>query len=493
MKKNIFIWSGLALLFAVTRLINLKIIPIFTDEAIYSYWAQVALHDPANRFISLEDGKQPLFIWLAAAFQRFVTDPLVATRLVSVLAGIGSLIGIYLLARTLFNKKAALLAAIFYIVLPFTILYDRMGLYDSLLTALGIYTVLLTIKMAKEPRLDLALLNGFAIGLGMITKSTAQLFLYFIPVSLIMFNIKREKLVSRFTKWVSLTLVTIFLSQIIYNSLRLSPLFYLIDRKNHEFIRTFSQVLNNPFLHFQSNIQTMILWLLQYNGPLFMILLTAAIILGFIKRQKQAIYLSFFVLAPILIEGLFNQVLYPRFSLFFFPYAIILICAFLVKLSTSKKYAKYFWPLIAVTLIFPLINSFLLLTNPPKATIADSDKNQYLNSWPAGYGVEQVIKIVKADSAGQKVYVGTEGTFGLLPYALQIYFYGNQNVEIVGFWPVRDIPNQVMQQAKSKKTYFIFNETQNIGDNSINPHLKLIAKYQKGSGDSFMHLFKVLP
>src|SRR3989344_5493890 len=99
-KKNITIII-LFLLYAFTRLINTKIIPIFTDEAIYMYWAQVALHDPAHRFISLEDGKQPLFIWFFAFAQKFIADPLLAGRLVSFFAGTASLIGIYLLTKEL--------------------------------------------------------------------------------------------------------------------------------------------------------------------------------------------------------------------------------------------------------------------------------------------------------------------------------------------------------------------------------------------------------
>src|SRR3989344_1150596 len=79
-KNNLVVWFFLTILYFTTRLVNLKLIPIFTDEAIYARWAQIALHDPVNRFISLEDGKQPLFIWLAAIAQKFISDPLIATR-----------------------------------------------------------------------------------------------------------------------------------------------------------------------------------------------------------------------------------------------------------------------------------------------------------------------------------------------------------------------------------------------------------------------------
>ena len=187
-KLEFFFWPLIGSVYFLTRTINLKIIPIFTDEAIYTYWAQVALHDPANRFISLEDGKQPLFIWFAAIFQKFIGDPLIATRAVSILAGFGSLIGIYFLSKELFSEKVAKLSAILYLILPLTLLYDRMALFDSLLTMFGIWGIFFTIKLARKARLDTAILAGFSIGFAMITKSSGVFFLYFLPLSLLFFD-----------------------------------------------------------------------------------------------------------------------------------------------------------------------------------------------------------------------------------------------------------------------------------------------------------------
>src|SRR6266705_3402180 len=50
----------LVVLFFITRFFNILSLPIFTDEAIYIRWAQIALHDANWRFISLTDGKQPM-------------------------------------------------------------------------------------------------------------------------------------------------------------------------------------------------------------------------------------------------------------------------------------------------------------------------------------------------------------------------------------------------------------------------------------------------
>ncbi len=80
---------GIILAYFATRLINLTAFPIFTDEAIYILWSQIVSRDAAWRFISLVDCKQPMFTWIAMVLMRFISDPIFAGRLVSVLAGFG--------------------------------------------------------------------------------------------------------------------------------------------------------------------------------------------------------------------------------------------------------------------------------------------------------------------------------------------------------------------------------------------------------------------
>src|SRR3989344_2896755 len=324
-------------LYFITRLVNIKVIPIFTDEAIYTYWAKVALNDAAHRFVSLEDGKQPLFIWIAAICQKFIEGPLIASRLVSIFAGFGSVTGIYFLAKELFSDKVARISSLLYVILPFTLLYDRLALFDSLLTMLGIFAVYLSIKMAKNPRLDLALLNGFAIGLALITKSSGNFFLYLLPFSLLLFNFRQKMILKNLSKWIGLSLVTFVLSQIIYNSLRLSPLFYVIERKNYEFIRSFSEIINNPFLFAFSNFKSLIVWAVTYTSlPLF-VLFVICLLWGYVRKDLKIIYLSILVIMPFSAEVIFNKVLYPRFALFYYPYILLLIAYFAVLLIDSFK------------------------------------------------------------------------------------------------------------------------------------------------------------
>ncbi len=492
-KFEFFFWPLLVLVYFLTRIINLKIIPIFTDEAIYSYWAQVALHDPAHRFISLEDGKQPLFIWLAAIFQNFINDPLIATRAVSVMAGFGSVVAIYFLTRELFSDKVAKLSALLYVILPFTLLYDRMALFDSLLTMFGILSILFAVKLIKNPRLDTSIFSGFAIGLAMITKSSGVFFLYFLPLSLLLFDFTAKNRNVKFLKWLGLSAISVVLTQLMYNSLRLSPLFYIIGRKNLEFIRPFSEVAKDPLIFFKSNLFTLSTWIASYiTWPLFLIFIISAI-WGIYKMNKRIIYLSFLFLIPFLAMAVFNKVIYPRFLLFYFPFLIIILSHGVISfLDRIPQFKKSFVAIFALFLILPLSSSYFLLTSPTKARIADSDKGQYLNDWPAGYGVNEVVEIIRNESKDKQIYVGTEGTFGLLPYALLIYFFGNHNVQITGFWPVdtNKLSQQALEQAQINKTYFVFNENQK---EITNRNLKFVVKFQKGVGNSYMRLYQVIP
>lgn len=491
-KRNYLIWSLLVPLFFVTRLINPKIIPIFTDEAIYSYWAQVALHDPANRYISMTDGKQPLFIWLAAVAQHFISDPLIATRMVSVVAGFGSLVATYLLAQELFNKKVAVTSCVLYLILPFTLLYDRMALYDSLLTMFCIWVVYISVKMAKKPQLDLALLNGIALGLALITKSSADFYLYLLPFSAIFFNFRKN---SKFLvlKYLFFLALTALISQIFYSTLRLSPYFYIIAQKNLTFIRSFHEVINNPFQFFSSNVQAIFGWVITYTQLPLTLFFIIGSLFGLFKKDRAVFYLLILVLAPFLAEALFNKVLYPRFVLFYYPFFILIIAYFMEQVLSRFPSKKVLIALVFfVSAILPAYISLKLITSPVKAAIPTADSEQYLNEWPAGYGAQEVVDFLKNESKNQQVNIGTEGTFGVFPFSLNIYFYNDKNVHIFSFWPVDSdkIPQQILDLSKKQKTYFVFNENQQYINS---PNLKFINAYQKGKGKSFMRLYEVNP
>ncbi len=76
---------AVVVLFLLTRLAHLTIIPIFNDEAIYISWAKIINEDLHDIWLPIKvDNSKPLFLWLIAIFLNLFENPLWAARFVSV-------------------------------------------------------------------------------------------------------------------------------------------------------------------------------------------------------------------------------------------------------------------------------------------------------------------------------------------------------------------------------------------------------------------------
>jgi len=139
-----------------------------------------------------------------------------------------------------------------------------------------------------------------------------------------------------------------------------------------------------------------------------------------------------------------------------------------------------------------LRSDFYILTDFARAPIAKADTDQFVNAWPAGGGVKEIVSFFNEKAKSQKIYVATEGTFGSLPtYAMEIYLDENKNIQKRGIWPLpREIPRDLVEKAATMKVYLVLNTTQVSPDNWP---IKLVTRYQKGIGDSYMSLYEVTP
>lgn len=489
-KKEIIIALLLIGFYFLIRIIRLTLIPIFTDEAIYVRWAEIARYDAAWRFIPLSDGKQPLFVWLAMVIFPFFSDPLFAGRLVSVLAGLGTMVGLFLLGWRLFGKRQiGFLAAGLYLLYPFALVYDRMALMDGLVGMFAVWALLFEILLVQTLRLDVALILGMIIGGGILTKSSGFFNLYLLPFSLLLFPWQDKQRTKKLLLWLGLALIVVIESQMMYLVLRLSPLFNMVAEKNNVFIYPFKEWLDHPFRFFLGNLMGLWDWFIGYfSWPVFGLLAFSVITIWRYFRKKALLLVWFG--APFVALALFGRVLYPRFV---FSMTLSLLPLAALSLGQLFNLLKKPWLIALVSLFlasFWIRSDWQLLTNPYTADIPKADKGQYFNDWPAGGGVNEVVAFLNKESKKGKIYVATEGTFGPLPYALEVYLYKNHQVEIHGFWPLKtEIPEEVRESAKAKPTYFILNQTQEI---PLGWPLKLIAKYRKGVGNVYLQLCQVI-
>lgn len=497
-KKEIIFGIFLTVIYFFLRLIFLTRLPIFTDEAIYLRWAQIALNDSSWRFISLTDGKQPMYVWAAMVFMKLIHDPLIAGRLVSVATGFLTMVGLFALSYELFkNKTVAWLSSILYIFYPFAQVLDRMALYDSMVAAFYVWALYFSVLLIRRIRLDLAYTLGFVIGGGVLTKSSNFFSIYLLPFLLILFDFKQKKITEKLLKFILLVAFSAGIGFGFYNLLRLSPLFDMVATKNATFVYPFSEWLKHPFTFFIGNFKGLFGWLVQYLTVFYVFLILVSLV--FIKKYfKEAILLLLYFFLPFVALALFGKVIYPRFiflmSLMLLPLAAwgLEYLILLLQKKINLNIPKFVYPIV-ITIIFifyPGLISLQFAYSPVNAQIADADRAQYLNGWAAGWGVKESVAFFSDQAKKQKIFIATEGTFGLMPEAMEMYLLQNKNVTIKGYWPVDQFPQDVLAHAQKMPTYFVFYQPQHQVI-PVDFPLKLIFAVKQGNTNSYYRVYQV--
>lgn len=477
-KKNIFLFVFLCLLYFLTRLINLTKFPIFCDEAIYIRWAQIMRNVPSLRFLPLSDGKQPLFMWLVIPFLKIFSDPLAAGRFVSVIAGFGSLLGVGIVAFLLFNNKTiAFLAMAFNLIVPFVFFFDRMALVDGLLSMFGLWLLALILLLAKNKRLDLAMIAGIILGLALLTKSPAMFFALMLPLSLVTKKnsvvIKKEDFLLIFY-W----LIIYLFGFTIYNILRLGPEFHMIAIRNKDYIFSLPEVFKHPFNPFSSNIKSVFGWYWTLLTPPVFILGIVGIFLVLKNKFKIGLFLLLWWLIPLLVQSAIAKVYTARYVLFTVPIFLIFSAVTMEKFWRITKNKAVVVGVLMMIFLFPLHQLFLLINNPQQASLPKKEREGYLEMWTAGYGIKEAADYLKEIAKSQKVLVGTEGYFGTLPNGLEIYMEGIPNTTVIGVGePISQVPDQLLNGLKDSRVFLLVNDSRlKIKDDH---RLKLISKYPK--------------
>ncbi|MFZ5933165.1 MAG: ArnT family glycosyltransferase [Patescibacteria group bacterium] len=482
-------WRGtlwlffLILLFALgLRLYHLNLLPVFADEAIYIRWAQVMRAEPTLRFLPLSDGKQPLFMWLVIPFLKFLSDPLIAGRFVSVLAGLSTLVGIFLLSINLFkSKKVALLASFLYAISPFGVFFDRMALVDSLLTAFGVWTLLFGLIVAKSLRLDFAMFAGFSLGGGLLTKSPAIFYALLLPLTWFFARWPKQKgeKAVHLIKLSGLLLVTFAIGYAMYNVLRLGPNFHLVAQRNQDYVFPISHLWTNPKDPFIFLVDRSFEWIWAM-GPSLVLILALFGVLNIKKFTKEVLLLLSWFLVPILVQSEFAKVFTARYILFSLPYLYILAAsAFLAP----RKLVRL-WVVFLILLFFQAIKfDYLLLTAPEKANLPPSERTGYLEEWTSGYGIKEIAEFLKEEQRkepNKKIVVGTEGYFGTLPDGLQMYLNDTPEITVigVGIYIVEVHPSLIESKKAANKTYLVVNNTRLRGEPE-EMGLVLVGSYPK--------------
>lgn len=492
-------------LYLFTRFQNLLAIPVFGDEAIYVRWSQIIRNVETLRFIPLTDGKQPLFMWLTAAALKFYSDPLFVGRFVSVLSGLGILVGLFILYSIVLNCSSesnnpldfiqnsinksgyrALIPSLIYIFLPFSFFFDRLALSDNLLSLFGICSLILVILLSKFPRLDLAMILGFSLGLAWITKSPA---VYFILLSIISYFYLRLPSKSH----IVLPFVSVLISYFIYNLLRLGPQFHMIAIRNQDYLWSIGEILRHPLDPFKPHLFAVIKIYFQYLSLPVILVFLVGLYLNRAEILKKRIYQILFLwwILPVLANTFLAKVMTGRYLLFSLPPLIILLAHsyFSFYLELHKYLKKYFVTFFIVLSPF-IFNIFWLSQislSPFNFKLIDTESG-YLSDWTSGWGIKPAADFLKSRARFANVIVGTEGYFGTLPDGLQIYTDNVKQLTIFGVGLGFDkIPEKLVDaKLHGDEVYLLMNRSRLKLQPKELKLVQIIKEYPKPGNDALL-------
>ena len=398
----------LAIVYLISRLINLTKIPIFNDESIYLDWGWKSLHTGAGLFYSLYDAKPPLLIWIFGIAESLVSSPLFMGRLVSVLAGLLSLIGIYKLAKSLEGHKIAILASVFYIFIPLFVFFDRQALMESAITATGIWSFYFLLKSLDNKKLKYPILLGLILGTGIFIKLQALVFLVSILIVLI------------YKKHIKSAVVVLSACLLVLAPLLSQKSFWDTANMNSRFMLSIPEILRLPFSVWFKNISTTFGVSFFHLTPFVFLLGVFGIYLFF--KDKNYIFPSFFLINMIFII-LLGKSLSTRYIVAFLP---------LVTIFSSKAVYSFKKPLMrlvgGITLLVATVATVMLVFFPLiyfnllDGITTTSQKPEYVTDWTSGYGLPEVVKYLKSKGLNTQIIVGVRLDAGNPESAIFTYF-----------------------------------------------------------------------
>ncbi len=525
----------LCVCYALTRLTNLTILPIFSDEAIYIRWAQIIASDPTELFIPLVDGKQPLFMWLNALTLKLFNDPLISARIISVVAGGFTILGIFLIGRLLYSTFVGILAASMYIFLPFALFYERMALVDSLLNMFSVYVLLFSLLFFdnKLPRTICSVGLGLLMGCAFLTKSSALLFIILPPILAFLYTVRKPCQPSAISVWLYLcfSYVICFLLILPIFISKQAPIFEEGSKVFHKtgYFIGLQDMLSFPFNLWIGNLAAGIYFFINLLTLPIVVVVIFSCLTWFFNRDKRILVLIIWSFFPVVSIILIARGFFSRYLFLCVPMLAIMVAKSVVDF---KEFAAMAWSKLAgieyqkhvsmvvfgISVVFlmapPFSLDIKLLRNPVNAALNELDYELYISGENSGYGIMEIVEYLKKSSSGGQKHVVLliPAKMGNPDEGISVYLNKIPNIDIyvAWWWPQAPLLSDELELkiVKSKyhrgkvgkykimpgdEVYFIYPFTTFPKEKFLeqNPQFRLIYALQKPGGKCSVDLYKL--
>lgn len=431
------------IIFLATRLINLTLLPIFVDEANYLDWGWRETHTKKFLFYSLYDAKPPGIMWLFGLSQSLITDPLLAGRLVIILFGLLTLIGLY---------KISPPATILYTLSPIFLFFDRQALMETPLSTIGVWSYYFLTK--KKP-----IISGLIIGFGMLIKTNAILFL--IPTLILSGSVVNAILA-----------LTAFL--ISGSPLFFQPQFWSTLGTNSRFSLSIAELIRFPISIWFKNLWAYLqisFW--HFTPPIFI-----ATTIGLRKINKSQLV---YIFIPIIILIFTSRSPGIRYLIPFLPLLFIPASNFIskhIKLR-SLSFASCF--LVIGILIFNPPYYFRLLNY----VTPYSQISEYLTGRNTGYQVNSTLKYLS--TLHPPLLIGVALNSGNPEAALINHFHSSKEIQVIYFdSQIVKLPPEYDCLSMSAPFYFVARKDEQAG---LEKYFTKITTITNSYSDDFNNIY----
>lgn len=479
---------AIILLYLILRLINLTLLPIFNDEGIYLDWGWRETHTPDMLFYSLYDAKQPFLMWIFGIFESFIPDPLFAGRLVSVICGFGSLLGIYAIGKTVWDKSTGFFASLLYAVSPLFLFYDRQALMESAIAAVGIWSCYFLIKIGLKSFIQYSAFLGLILGIGFFIKSNGLIFLIASLFILVIFLFKNKQK----DQIALLIFTTTIITCLVLLPLILQLSFWDSLKSNARFSLTTQDLLQFPIQIWVSNI----LVFLQVNFFFLTPLVMISSIIGLVKvlknPSKPEMVLLFWLILTIGAQILMTRNSSLRYIVSFLPLLLLFTSASVMQLSKQYKTLE-----IIILLIIPFSLSLWQIVSPTQYILSMSKftsiaPTEYVEGQTSGYGIDEIRRFINGHKTGSQIIIGIASNTGNPESAIEMY-YQNSNSIIVTYMERKLFGDEIDQYDcinPGYALYFISRENQLAG---LDKFFTKVTTIHNPYGTNTFGIYKLTP
>lgn len=496
----------LAVVYLASRLTYLTRLPVFIDEAIHIGWARETLagHWEAGMLV----GKW-LPVKIIALFMATPLDPLAAARLGSVAAGMATLIPIVLIGRVLFSRTEGYLAGLLYILIPFALMYDRLALADSYLTAFGAWAIVFSVRaVVLGGRLSPWLLATTLVA-AVLSKLTGALYLA-IPLLAVLLLLPRDRWAKGLRRMTPALLPALIV--VVYLVRQQAGTQLVGNQAAFEIgIETVLRVLENSV--------SLAGWLWTLLTPPLAALGVASLVWAFFHRNEPAIaFLAAVFALALAVYVVVSSIWFPRYILFALVPLTVLLARFVVALvaSATRAFGRGSGKtadrralgvalfVLSMLLLWPAIVDVRLVVDPPSAALPPIERWQYVAGWPSGYGIPELAADLEslALASDDGINVMRFDFWSPPNQSLDVYLKGYPSLHVHTLYAgADDLTQRIDAIANQRRTYFVSGPA-NYGpqlaalgadlSDLVRPWTK-VGEYKTPDGQTALELWRVDP